>query len=336
MAVQEGVRRIVKVLSVLAWSALFIAAVGSIVVLFGAAPGTSVFILGAGLLAFGILQGCGWVVAGFSGNPKGEDGLVRLADLWKSRRRPAGGIPPLPATDKKSWAAKAATWLLVAVAWAIGWTAVKNFNQPADPVRKVAEQLFKRPENQRIYVATFGPLQKSAAWQAAMKTAKNDGEAMAIGARYARLGTRRLPDPLLLQRARIYLTILERSDPAFCGKVAKGSGSVSENARIFQTLDALPPEQVQNWLTLSRTAIESELKGSPPVITLSDKQVSEALMLMTVNYTARQREDLVSFLQNPISTSDTKACEVAINLYRSALAAPQAQQPLVLRALVTD
>lgn len=81
MAVQEGVRRIVKVLSVLAWAVLSIALVLGVLVLFGRARELSLPVIGVGLLAFGVLQGCAWVVAGFSGNPPDADGLVRWKDV---------------------------------------------------------------------------------------------------------------------------------------------------------------------------------------------------------------------------------------------------------------
>ncbi|MGX9693819.1 DUF2569 family protein [Achromobacter anxifer] len=91
MAMQEGVRRIVKVLSVLAWAVLALSMVLSVAVLFGREPGMTPPVLGAGVAAFGIFQGGAWILAGFSGNPPDADGLVRWGNL-PFRRRPAAKL----------------------------------------------------------------------------------------------------------------------------------------------------------------------------------------------------------------------------------------------------
>lgn len=86
MAVQEGVRRIVKVLSVAAWVTFALFIVFSVVVLFGREPEIAIPVLGVGLAVFGALQGGAWILAGFSGNPQEADGLVRWKDLSFRRR----------------------------------------------------------------------------------------------------------------------------------------------------------------------------------------------------------------------------------------------------------
>lgn len=81
MAVQEGVRRIVKVLSVAAWVSLALGLVIGALLLFGREKELTLPVMGMGLVVFGILQGAAWIAAGFSGNAAGQDGLVRFKDL---------------------------------------------------------------------------------------------------------------------------------------------------------------------------------------------------------------------------------------------------------------
>lgn len=87
MAAKEGMRRVIKAISVIAWTLFAITAVSSVGVLFGTAPGMFFAVLGLGLVAFILLQGVAWILAGFSGLEKGNDGLVRWPDLWSWRRR---------------------------------------------------------------------------------------------------------------------------------------------------------------------------------------------------------------------------------------------------------
>lgn len=87
MAIHEGARRIVKALSVIAWLVLLLGLVSAFAILFGRERWLSVGFAICGAIAFAVLQGAAWITAGFSGNPREADGLVRWADLWKWRRR---------------------------------------------------------------------------------------------------------------------------------------------------------------------------------------------------------------------------------------------------------
>lgn len=88
MAIHEGARRVVKALSVFAWLILSISVVVACAILFGREPWLSVGAVFSGAVVFAIFQGAAWIVAGFSGNPRESDGLVRWADLWRWRRKP--------------------------------------------------------------------------------------------------------------------------------------------------------------------------------------------------------------------------------------------------------
>lgn len=79
MNANEGLRRVVRVSSALAWVAL---AGGVILAGFnGNDENLALAILIAAAVSFVVLQGLAWIIAGFSGNHKDHDGLIRLPRL---------------------------------------------------------------------------------------------------------------------------------------------------------------------------------------------------------------------------------------------------------------
>ncbi|QDJ44999.1 DUF2569 family protein [Bordetella hinzii] len=74
MSAKEGLRRIVRILSFGAWAVLGIALVAAIFQ--ASTPFTAAGVLAVGVVTFALVQGFAWVLAGFSGNPKGTDGLI--------------------------------------------------------------------------------------------------------------------------------------------------------------------------------------------------------------------------------------------------------------------
>lgn len=85
MSMQEGVRRIVRTVSIIAWVCLLLGVLGAFI----KARDVSMLIGMAlfGLFAFIVLQGIAWIIAGFSGNAREQDGLVRWRDMPFHRRR---------------------------------------------------------------------------------------------------------------------------------------------------------------------------------------------------------------------------------------------------------
>jgi hypothetical protein len=94
MAIREGLRRIVKVISALAWICAIIAFGFAILTLFGGNPSEFWGVIGAGAIVFAVAQGTAWIIAGFSGNQKESDGLVRWTDLWIWRKKSASPARP--------------------------------------------------------------------------------------------------------------------------------------------------------------------------------------------------------------------------------------------------
>lgn len=87
MDAKEGIRRIVKTLSAVAWVCL---ALGILSGLASRSDGWPVFFFGA--IAFMVLQGIAWITAGFASNNGERDGLIRPRDLMFWRRTgPASG-----------------------------------------------------------------------------------------------------------------------------------------------------------------------------------------------------------------------------------------------------
>lgn len=83
----EGLRRIVRTLSVCAWLTLGLGLIIGLVSLINGRSSEAVFLIAAGLALFAILQGISWILAGFSGSDPSNDGVVRWADLRQFRRR---------------------------------------------------------------------------------------------------------------------------------------------------------------------------------------------------------------------------------------------------------
>lgn len=75
MIVNEGMRRVVRIISIAAWVAL-VAFIGIAAVSYPDHVGVYVA-LAFGVCAYLLIQAIAWVTAGFSKNPKGEDGLIR-------------------------------------------------------------------------------------------------------------------------------------------------------------------------------------------------------------------------------------------------------------------
>lgn len=327
---KEGIRRIVRVISVLAWASLVAGVAGGLAtlpdsVMFG-------FAVAAGVAAFAILQGLAWVVAGFSGNEKGADGLIRLGNLWpKKRSTPTPSYVPPLGVRRTNWKA----WIVGVLAWVIGWSVVKYANPPVDPVRTEAAKYFQKPENQQQFVEIMGSLSKDPDFLAAVKQAK-PGESMQLGAKLGEQGLQLLPDYMLLQRAYLYAQLLERTDTTLCARLVKGTTTSQDYVQTMAALETMSSNDVGNWLRLSRAAMDAALKKRPAGLKISPEQAEDALRLVTAKYTTAQLNDLLAFFRDANSLSDTATCQVGKDLYKSALAVPEAKKAYVARALVAD
>jgi len=98
MTAKEGIRRIVRAISMLAWAVGALSLLGGTALLFGTEPFLSVVMWGAGAIAFAVLQSLAWIIAGFSGNPKESDGLLRWMSLrtWRNSGKKSKPIDPGP------------------------------------------------------------------------------------------------------------------------------------------------------------------------------------------------------------------------------------------------
>lgn len=104
---KEGLRRLVRAISVLAWMSMAAGLAISIASFLGRGMGDKVFLILAIFFAvFAVMQGVAWVVAGFSGLPQGSDGLIRRP--WKTRQ-PRVGI------DSKHAVSGVGGWLLLLI-----------------------------------------------------------------------------------------------------------------------------------------------------------------------------------------------------------------------------
>lgn len=89
MAAREGLRRIVRMISFLAWMggiACILIAISAVIS--NPSPTAVITFAAIGLFFFCLIQGVAWIIAGFSGNTKDSDGLIRGRSLWKWKRSP--------------------------------------------------------------------------------------------------------------------------------------------------------------------------------------------------------------------------------------------------------
>jgi hypothetical protein len=77
---KEGLRRIIKVFSFFAWFWLVLLFLGAVLSIFNEPASSAGFAIGA-IGFFGILQGLAWIITGFAGLPKENDGLIRWSDI---------------------------------------------------------------------------------------------------------------------------------------------------------------------------------------------------------------------------------------------------------------
>lgn len=90
----EGLRRVVRTISVLAWLWGIGALAVACVMLFGTEREIFFVPIIAGLVGFAILQGVAWIAAGFGGSPQDRDGLIR--PHWSKKATPRSPIPLSP------------------------------------------------------------------------------------------------------------------------------------------------------------------------------------------------------------------------------------------------
>jgi hypothetical protein len=138
MNAQEGIRRLIRIISVIAWLALAISAVTG--ALSAGSVGEALVFIGIGGIIFVVLQGIAWVLVGFSGNLAGADGLVRPRDfrIWRKTK----GKPDV-ASARSSGPAGVNGWLLLLV---IGMLVL-------GPLRNVAETMNAIHDTEAFYPA---------------------------------------------------------------------------------------------------------------------------------------------------------------------------------------
>ena len=124
MSASEGLKRIVRILSVLAWSVLAILTVAAVSQVSDPTSAGLAFALGCAV--FAVLQGAAWVIAGFSGNPKGDDGLVSWRHIFRRRRAAAPAPTPVAIDPGPSGIGG---WLLLLVIMLIALSPLKAISE---------------------------------------------------------------------------------------------------------------------------------------------------------------------------------------------------------------
>ncbi|MNX76826.1 hypothetical protein D3C86_1083440 [compost metagenome] len=144
MMSSEGLKRIVRILSVSAWAVLGLATALSIFQL--ALPPTVEGVFAGGVVFFVLVQGLAWTLARYSGNPKGADGLISW-QMFRQARAPAIDPTPPEARPEPSGVG-GLLWLPI-----VGFTAL-------GPLAAVSQTLRYLTEAENLYPA----LLKASAW----------------------------------------------------------------------------------------------------------------------------------------------------------------------------
>lgn len=323
---KEGIRRVVRVISALAWVVVIIGVALSFVYMHKAQELAAGFSMTA--VAFAVLQGLAWILAGFSGNSPPNDGIVRPW-TWFARKKQAPA--PIP-TQSAGW--RWGSVLIGVIAWGIGYGIVKEMRRP-DPVDIAAKAAFSTKLNQEIFKREMRPVMNMPEFQAAIRNAKTGDDAQSITADLVRRGMPKLPEYLLVRRLGIYLALLNKSDVNFCAKIARGINTTTDGKKLLSIMESLPESDVAAWMQISAAAIQTELKNLP-VSPLSDQRIQVAFESVTSNFSQQQLVSLENLIFAPQTVNDTSACQVAKDLYKAALNAPPDIQRTMARAVVME
>lgn len=332
---KEGLRRIVKAMSFVAWASILIGIATGSVVLFGSRPGTAIVPVSVGTILFAILQLIAWIIAGFSGNQPGDDGLIRPFSYWKNRANTKKSVALTPVGYVKEKPRN----ILATVAWvlslSVGIIFANYLRDQPDPLRDQAKKLFTKEEHQRQFYEAMKPVFSSKSFQETIKNNPSN-DAYTVGMQYVQRGIKRLPDDLLYKRAEVFMMILNKADEGLCARLAVGTSSKEDGQRVMSILNTLPTQAVSNWIHVTAAAANSEMKGYPDPIYVTDAEAQQAFSIITDGYNITQIDDLIEFAQNPSGVSGSKACRTTKDLYRASLAVPADNRGLLMRVLVSD
>jgi hypothetical protein len=138
-----------------------------------------------------------------------------------------------------------------------------------------------------------------------------------------------LNDTELLERAVLYLQILNNMSEHECGMVAKGSPSLES---VLSAIDSLDPGSRLRWKTLAAEARRELAAGGEPQL-VSQAQVVRAVDWLYANATDADAAAL-AHLDELDAVTPEEACSGVGTYYRLAIGAPAVHRRTLLRIAV--
>ncbi|MDR2872599.1 MAG: hypothetical protein LBV45_08825 [Xanthomonadaceae bacterium] len=164
-----------------------------------------------------------------------------------------------------------------------------------------------------------------------------DGEATAAGIQLTGYGYRRLDPARLETRAVLMNAMLTNMDEASCAHVTRATPNDHQNNSriVFQALEKLPPEQIDEWFNLSFEAAIAQLTQQPE-INLSQEQIDDTIAVWLQSLPEDQINRVQTILNDLASADDADICWVARTMYASTLKLDEPQRRTMSQILVLE
>lgn len=246
-------------------------------------------------------------------SPTGEGLPPTPTSSWGD---PEGGSGPAPRRSRRYLRAALSLLIVFTIAGVFAYV------RRPDPLIELGTQLFTRiPADQRDSLTE--DLSDAIGDRL---DGKSTQEQFALAQRLVASGYARLGDAQLIRRIELLVKALNNVDEVVCsdfGRASLGSRAIDPEVAIH-LLDGLAVADLTEWYQLAVAAAKAEVADSPPARTVPDSEATAIFERVTANWTDADRTTVGSVTADLVAASDHDVC-VAIRLvYKSVLAAPDA------------
>jgi heme/copper-type cytochrome/quinol oxidase subunit 2 len=266
---------------------------------------------------------------------------VLVADWWQRLCLNAGTPSVAPQADpaagltRKETIGAVALCFIVACVGAFGFQAWRAIQQADDYARAG----FPDAESYRAYMAEWSKVSSHPEYQA-WASKLPPGEAYTASARLTADGLPRLTAEDLIEREKIYVSIMQNQDSAFCAQLVVGlPPGISNDDFARKLISAIYQSGGENamaaWGNFSARAALASLRNDPKP-QFSDEETKTIMASLLRPLSTKERRQIVMLLNEPSLLQDRQKCDAGLNLYKSALALPQGQREPAARLLMAD
>lgn len=208
---------------------------------------------------------------------------------------------------------------------AIVSTAYKNLG-----VDRASTRVFSSEQVQGSFDRWMAPLHEKPAFNFA---AKQPGGA----ARLKVNGMRRINERDLETHARVMLKLMEVGSLELCDYLVRGTSMGDRQVQLQHLesgLNALGPDEVDQWFRINARAIEIGLDPSSSVLPLPEQgNLADAWLSASGRLSKLDIEQAERLFDSPNEMSGTEACNAGKIVFRTALDAPKPHSLILLRQL---